>query len=122
MFRIEYIKCLLLVQLTILVQFCPTSIYSYRSLLSVNKISVVQIYQKSALKLTAEKNENEKNEGITTDIKDRLFLYNTLSKDKQLFNAVDVDKKKVSFYRYNVEICRYPYTYIYIYIYICISI
>ena len=32
-------------------------------------------------------------------LKDRLFLYNTLSKDKQLFTAIDTEKNTVSFYR-----------------------
>lgn len=33
------------------------------------------------------------------DLKERIYLYNTLSKDKQLFTAVDKSKKSVSFYR-----------------------
>jgi hypothetical protein len=32
-------------------------------------------------------------------LKERIYLYNTLSKDKQLFTAVDKSKKGVSFYR-----------------------
>lgn len=38
------------------------------------------------------------------DLKDRLYLYNTLTKDKQLFLAIDADKKSVSFYRYGQHI------------------
>ena len=33
------------------------------------------------------------------DLKMRLFLYNTLTKEKQQFVALDKDQKKVSFYR-----------------------
>jgi hypothetical protein len=66
----------------------------------VNKVSAVQKHQTSALKLTVEKSEKNEGTAPTTDcLKDRLFLYNTLSKDKQLFNAVDVNKEKISFYR-----------------------
>lgn len=35
----------------------------------------------------------------STDLKERIYLYNTLSKDKQLFTAVDKSKSSVSFYR-----------------------
>lgn len=94
MFRIETLRYLTVVNLTIAVLFCSTSIYSYQSAFTVRKISAIQKYQISTLKLTAEKNE-----GTTVDLKDRLFLYNTLSKDKQLFKSVDINKKKVSFYR-----------------------
>jgi hypothetical protein len=33
---------------------------------------------------------------VLPELKDRLYLYNTLSKDKQLFTAIDADKKTVS--------------------------
>ena len=32
-------------------------------------------------------------------LKERLFLYNTLSREKQLFTAIDKSQKRVAFYR-----------------------
>ena len=34
-----------------------------------------------------------------SSLKERLFLYNTLSREKQLFTAIDKSQKRVAFYR-----------------------
>lgn len=35
----------------------------------------------------------------SSSLKERLFLYNTLSREKQLFTAIDKFQKRVAFYR-----------------------
>lgn len=81
-----------------------TVVYPFQSSMNLlsrtTKILKPRLNNLHSLEIGAEIiDKNDRNEKTSSiPLKNRLYLYNTLSKDKQLFKTIDVNNEKVSFY------------------------
>jgi hypothetical protein len=73
--------------------------HSFRTFTSIKaKVRAFgRCHRRECIRMESSKDVSSIEESVP--LKERIYLYNTLSKDKQLFTAVDESKKGVSFYR-----------------------